>query len=266
MNWLKDPLILFFLGGAALFILAELGDSNNISYQIEIQESDLKRLNDQWAMQMRRPATDQELTSLVDQLVKEEIYYREAKRLGLDQNDTIVRRRMVQKLTFLTEDIATAEVPGEEALKSFYQANIEEYRQPDRYSFRHHYFSSDRRADAEQDAKRSLIDSEDLGDSFMLQKEYANRSAREIGDLFGKAFAETLTSLETSDQWQGPIESAYGFHNVLVESVQESYLRPFNVVQDRVLIDLQQKTRKDANEQYFLDLKDKYSITLPGLP
>ena len=264
MNWFKDPLVLFFIGGAVLFVLAELGEPDNISYQIEIQESDVKRLNDQWSMQMRRPATDKELTSLVDQLIKEEIYYREAKRLGLDQNDTIVRRRMVQKLTFLTEDIATSAVPTEEALKAFYDENLEEYRQPDRYNFRHRYFSSDRRVDAEQDARNSLNNSEDLGDPFMLQKEYANRSAREIGDLFGKTFAETMTRLETSDKWQGPVESAYGFHNVLLESVQESYLRPFDVVKDRVLIDLQQKTRKDANEQYFLDLKNKYSITLPG--
>jgi len=266
MNWLKDPLTLFFIGGAILFVVAELGGSDDISYQIQIQESDIKRLNDQWAMQMRRSATDQELTSLVDQLIKEEIYYREAKRLGLDQNDTIVRRRMVQKLTFLTEDIATAEVPNEKALESFYDANTEEYRQPDRYTFRHRYFSSDRRTNAEQDAKISLTNSEDSGDPFMLQKEYANRSKREIGDLFGKAFAEAMTNLDVSNQWQGPIKSAYGFHSVLVESVQESYLRPFNVVKDRVLIDFQQKTRKDANEQYFLDLKNKYSISLPGNP
>ena len=79
MNWLKDPLTLFFIGGAILFVVAELGGSDDISYQIQIQESDIKRLNDQWAMQMRRSATDQELTSLVDQLIKEEIYYREAK-------------------------------------------------------------------------------------------------------------------------------------------------------------------------------------------
>jgi len=264
MNWFKDPLVLFFIGGAVLFVVAELGESENISYQIEIQETDVKRLNDQWSMQMRRPATEQELTSLVDQLIKEEIYYREAKRLGLDQNDTIVRRRMVQKLTFLTEDIATAEVPSEQTLKAFYEKHKEEYRQPDRYTFQHSYFSSDRRSDAENDAKNSLSNPNDLGDPFMLQKEYANRSAREIGDLFGKAFAERITKLEPSDQWQGPVESAYGFHNVRVESVQESYLRAFDVVKDRVLIDLQQKTRKDANEQYFLDLKNKYSITLPG--
>ncbi len=262
MSRLKDPIILFFLGGAALFFLAEFGDLSDISYQIDIKTADVKRLNDQWAMQMRRPASEKEVTGLIDQLIKEEIYYREAKRLGLDQNDTIVRRRMVQKLTFLTEDIATATVPSQDELKIFYDSNKEEYRQPDRYSFRHRYFSSDRRETAEQDAYRSLTQSNDLGDPFMLQKEYANRSKREIGDLFGRAFAEKITKLNASDQWQGPIQSAYGFHTVVLESVQENFLRPFEVVKERVLIDFQQKSRKDANEQYFLDLKNKYSISI----
>ena len=110
MKWLKDPLILFFIGGAFLFAIAELADSDEISYQIDIREPDLTRLNDQWEMQMRRPATEQEMENLTEQLIKEEIYYREAMRLGLDQNDTIVRRRMVQKLTFMTEDIATTDI------------------------------------------------------------------------------------------------------------------------------------------------------------
>ena len=142
MSRLKDPIILFFLGGAALFFLAEFGDPSDISYQIDIETTDVKRLNDQWAMQMRRPASEKEVTGLIDQLIKEEIYYREAKRLGLDQNDTIVRRRMVQKLTFLTEDIASATVPSQDELKIFYDSNKEEYRQPDRYSFKHRYFLS----------------------------------------------------------------------------------------------------------------------------
>ena len=264
MRWLKDPLLLFFIGGACLFLIAELADSGGISYEIEIKESDLRRLNDQWSMQMKRPATERELAGLTDQLIKEEIYYREAMRLGLDRNDTIVRRRMVQKLTFLTEDIATAEAPTDLALGEYYDSHIEDYRQPDRYGFKHRYFSSDRRSNALQDAENALRNLSESGDPFMLQKEYANRSKREIGDLFGKDFAEAITQLELSDAWQGPIKSAYGYHAVQVTSVKESHLRAFDEVKNRVLIDLQQSTRKAANEQYFLDLKERYSVSMPG--
>ena len=140
-------------------------------------------------MQMRRPATKQELGNLTEQLIREEIYYRGAMRLGLDQNDTIVRRRMVQKLTFLTENIATTDIPDEPALKDYCDENTEEYRPPKRYSFQHRYFSSDRREDAQEDAKISLLNNKDLGDPFMLQKTYSKRSEREIGDLFGREFS-----------------------------------------------------------------------------
>ena len=264
MRWFKDPLILFFIGGAGLFAMAEFVDSEEISYQIDIREADLSRLNDQWAMQMRRPATEKELENLTEQLIKEEIYYREAKRLGLDQNDTIVRRRMVQKLTFLTEDIATTDMPDEETLIDHYDQNIEKYRQPKRYSFQHRYFSSDRREDAKQDAEISLLNTKDLGDPFMLQKTYNKRSEREIADLFGREFSESIANLEPSKQWQGPVKSAYGFHTLLLESIQESYLKGYGTVKERVLIDFQQETRRTANEQYFLDLRNKYSVNLPN--
>ena len=264
MRWFKDPLILFFIGGAVLFAIAEFVDSEEISYQIDIRESDLSRLKDQWAMQMRRPATEQELENLTEQLIKEEIYYREAKRLGLDQNDTIVRRRMVQKLTFLTEDIAATDMPDEKALKDHYDQNIEKYRQPKRYSFQHRYFSSDRREDAKQDAEISLFNTKDLGDPFMLQKTYNKRSAREIADLFGREFSESIANLEPGKQWQGPVKSAYGFHTLLLESTQESYLKDYEAVKERVLIDFQQETRRVANEQYFLNLRNKYSVNLPN--
>ena len=264
MKWFKDPLILFFIGGAFLFAIAELADSDEISYQIDIRESDLTRLNDQWAMQMRRPATKQELGNLTEQLIREEIYYREAMRLGLDQNDTIVRRRMVQKLTFLTEDIATTDIPDEQALKDHYYENTEEYRQPKRYSFQHRYFSADRREDAQKDAEISLLNNKDSGDPFMLQKSYNKRSEREIADLFGREFAQSLANFEPSDQWQGPVKSAYGFHALLLETIQESYIKKYETVRERVLMDFKHEKRRTANEQYFLDLKNKYSINIPN--
>ncbi|MEE4282614.1 MAG: hypothetical protein V2I41_11775 [Pseudomonadales bacterium] len=102
MTWYKDPLLFFLLIGAAIYALSLWALGEDEAYQIVVGKQDLQRLNDQWSMQMRRPPSEQELAGLVEQFIKEEIYYREAMRLGLDANDTIVRRRMVQKLTFLT--------------------------------------------------------------------------------------------------------------------------------------------------------------------
>ena len=262
MNWLKDPLVTFLIAGAAIFVLAGMFSAEEISYDVEVRDADIKRLYDQWSMQMRRPPTDQELAGLVDQFVKEEIYYRESQRLGLDANDTIVRRRMVQKLTFLTEDIATATPMEEDALREYFAEHEEEYRVPQRFSFSHRYFSSDRRDDAKSDAKAALT-TEDSGDPFMLQKAYNGRSEREIGDLFGREFASVLSTLNPSDNQQGPIESAYGWHTVVVTDTQSSYIPKFEDIAERIAIDAQQAARRAANEAYYEDLKSRYSISFP---
>lgn len=262
MNWLKDPLVTFLIVGAAIFALAGFFSDEEISYDVEVRDADIKRLYDQWSMQMRRPPTDQELAGLVEQFVKEEIYYRESQRLGLDANDTIVRRRMVQKLTFLTEDIATASPLDEEALRSYFTENQEDYRVPERFSFAHRYFSSDRRDNAQADAT-SALNSQDPGDPFMLQKEYNGRSEREIGDLFGREFASALAKLEPTTANQGPIESAYGWHTIHLKEAKPSYVPEFSDVAERVAVDAQQTARRAANEAYYEDLKARYSITFP---
>lgn len=262
MRWFKDPLVIFFIAGIGLFAVARWSAGDDISYDIGVRDQDVQRLSDQWAMQMRRPPTTEELQNLIDQFVREEIYYREARRIGLDVNDTIVRRRMVQKLTFLTEDLATAAPTDLTQLQQYYEDNLDEYRLPDRYSFKHRYFSSDRRENAEADARAAVADIEEPGDPFMLQKEYAGRSEREIGDLFGRAFAGELVQLEASASWQGPVQSAYGYHAVLITAHQPHEIQPFESVQDRVAIDWQQATRKQANEQYFDDLKSRYTISI----
>ena len=109
-RWYRDPLVAFLVVGALLFVI--VGDLNEDAQStIDVRSQDVARLAQQWAMQMQREPNARELQGLLDQYIKEEIYYREALRLGLDENDTIVRRRMVQKLTFLTEDLAVSDVP-----------------------------------------------------------------------------------------------------------------------------------------------------------
>jgi peptidyl-prolyl cis-trans isomerase C len=265
INWLRDPLVTFLLAGAVIFAFTQWFAEEDIPYAIELREQDLERLNDQWRMQMRRPASEQELAGLIEQFVKEEVYYREAQRLELDRNDTIVRRRMVQKLTFLTEDIATAKPLVEAELRAFYNDNLAQYRVPERYSFRHRYFSSDRREDAQTDATIALQQPDQNGDPFMLQREYARRSQREVGDLFGRDFASELVKLDASTTWQGPVRSAYGWHAVQLTTKQEAAVEPFERVRERVSTDAQQAARKAANEAYYKELRARYDVAYPSI-
>ena len=262
MRLLKDPLWIFLIVGALLLVAAEYFTGEDADRTILVTENDITRLKDQWAAQMRREPTADELNGLIDAYIREEVYYREAMRMGLEANDTIVRRRMVQKLTFLTEDVATAAPPEEAALQDFYASNIDTYTRPERLSFRHRYFSVDRRENAEADAIAALENAEIAGDPFMLQRAYAERSEREIGDLFGRQFAEDLFAL-SGGGWLGPVRSAYGWHLVQLEGRLPQAEIPFEEVRERVTADFQMNQRKAANERYYEALRNQYEIDRP---
>ena len=262
---LRDPLTIFLVLGLIIFALAECQGYRE-GLKIDISTADINRLSEQWSMQMRRPPNTNELNALVEQLIKEEIYYQEAISQGLDIEDTIVRRRMVQKLTFLTEDVSVPEDPSIETLQSFYEDNLQRYQEPTSFSFSHRYFSLDKRDDAEADARSATKNAEFRDDPFMLQKEYVRKSQQEVGDLFGRDFASQLSRLPVSELWQGPLQSAYGWHPVLISQVRQSEVRPFKQVQNKVFGDWQQAERRKANERYYQELRAKYQVTLPQTP
>ena len=211
---------------------------------------------------MQRAPTAQELAQVLEQYVKDEIYFRESKRLGLDVNDTIVRRRMVQKLTFLTEDIVLATPIDDDALSNYLAEHQDQYRVAPRFSFSHRYFSVDRREDAEQDARVALTN-EDRGDPFMLDKKYELLTERRIGDLFGRAFAAEVAKLQPADEPQGPYESAYGWHVVTLTEVAPGHVPDLADIRERVESDAKQAARAQANDAYYQDLLTRYSVVYP---
>lgn len=265
MQYLKDPLVLFLAFGLIIFFAERTFSTGpDGDFLIEISPGQQARIFDQWQAQMGRPPTEQEANGLLEQWIREEIFYREARKLGLDENDTIIRRRLAQKLTFLNEDLANAEAPSEAALAEFFRANLNDYLIPERFSFEHRYFSSDRREDAQADARASLTDAENAGDPFILQKNYAERSAREIGDLFGRDFAQALAELDRAlpEQWQGPIPSAYGWHLVRLTGAEDSREPLMSEVMDAVQRDFLQERRRTANDDFYEGLKSRYEIVL----
>ncbi|MEM8767172.1 MAG: peptidylprolyl isomerase [Pseudomonadota bacterium] len=272
MRYLKDPLILFLLFGLILFFLERLIDGGDTGdYQIDVTLGQQSRIFDQWQAQMGRPPTAEEADGLIEQWIREEILYREAKRLELDSNDTIIRRRLAQKLTFLNEDLANAVPPEAAELEGYFENNVDRYLIPEQYSFEHRYFSSDRRDNAEADARAAITDpvgdGAPQGDPFILQRSYADRSARELGDLFGRAFAESLAALPAGeDQWQGPVQSAYGWHLVRLSSRSEARKPPLAEVRDAVQRDYLQERRRRANDDFYQALRSRYDIQLERLP
>lgn len=271
---LREPLLHFLLLGAAIFGLnawlqdAEL-DSEAV---IEVTAADIERLSELWRRQWQREPTTEELRGLVESHVREEILYREAIKMGLDRNDIVVRRRLAQKMEFLTEDLARPEDPSEEDLRRFYAEHSDRYSEPARVSLGHVYFSRDRRGkDAEQDARRALAElaahaeatgrADEMGDPFMLQHVYVQVSQRELGGIFGQDFAKTVMELPVG-RWEGPVASAHGVHAVRVEERIEARQRPLEEVREKAREDYRQARREEANRTFYARLRERYRILI----
>jgi parvulin-like peptidyl-prolyl isomerase len=271
-KWHRQPVLHFLVLGVLLFALYTFfrGRTSEPENRIEVSAAEIVRLRDLWTRQWKRPPTEKELRGLVEDFIRQEILYREALAMGLDQNDTVIRRRLAQKVEFLSNDLAAWATPTEDEIQQYFQGNAERYSEPARVSLSHVYFSQDRRgAAAEADASELLgklrSDSippeklQALGDPFMLQSDYPSRSRREIRDLFGTAFAESVFELEPGP-WQGPVESSYGLHLVRVHRRTESRLPELAEVRDRVQTDLLDQRRRDLNKAFYESLRQRYEV------
>jgi parvulin-like peptidyl-prolyl isomerase len=267
-----SPLFHFVVIGIAAFALhgALRGSVVDDSQRIDIDEAEIARMREMWTVQWRRPPTESELDALIDSVIREEILYREALAMGLDRDDTVVRRRLAQKMEFLADDLATRAEPTREELERFLEANLERYQLPARVSFAHIYFSVDRRGAAAEGEARAALErirageSPDvLGDPFMLQRDYPLRTQQEVSQLFGSEFGKALFSMETRG-WGGPIRSSYGLHLVDVRRRDESRRPELDEVLDRLRNDLLSERRSEAMDTLVDSLKERYQITVVG--
>jgi peptidyl-prolyl cis-trans isomerase C len=272
---LRQPLLHFLLLGAAIFALNSwLGRGSDQSRTITIRAADVTRMADVWERQWRRPPTTAELRGLVDQQIHEEIFYREALAQGLDKDDVIVRRRLAQKLEFLAEDLTADPAPTDADLDAFFGVNPERYREPPRLSFSHLYFSRDRHgADTEAIAAQALarLDAghapdpaaqRAMGDPFMLQNDFVDRTPAELDRLFGADFGERVAALPTTGKWQGPIASGYGLHLILVTHRSDAHLPALADVRDTVQRDFIDAKRREANATFYQQLRSRYRIDI----
>ena len=244
----RDPLFICLVLGMVVFVVdGWLGRPPQ--QHIEVTAADVARVDAQWRAEMGRPPTEQELSALIDRHVREEVLYREALRLDLDRNDTIVRRRLAQKLQFVSEDLGTGDPPTEKALRAYYEAHRENYVRHARVTFSHVYWSSDRHTTPVPLARAALQQlAAGEGDAW-----------RTHGD-----FAEALPDLAL-DTWQGPIQSAYGVHAVRVEARQLQKDQTFQEALADVRRDLQAERRREANESYYAGLRQRYRVEItPG--
>ncbi len=276
---LHEPLVHFVLIGAALFVMWEIvgrGGRSPQARQIVLTLDDLRQLQLGFTAQWQRPPTQPEMLGLIENRIKEEVLYREALAMGLDKDDTIVRRRMAQKMQFLAEDVSSAREPTREELKAWFDKNTAMFEQPARMTFRTLYFSPDRRGPrAREDAERALArlagkpvswsGAAALADPFMFQEYMADRTPSEIAKEFGPPFAKALFE-EKPGAWTGPLESGYGWHLAFVEALAAARVPPFEEVEPDVKTAYLGSRKAEAWEDAYKKMRAKYVLALPAPP
>ncbi|WP_119271933.1 peptidyl-prolyl cis-trans isomerase [Taklimakanibacter deserti] len=262
-----EPLLHFVLIGAALFFIGNrtAPEDASASNEIVITEGDINQMLVSWQAQGRPPPSAEAIRSMVEGKVREEVLYREAIAMGLDKEDTIVKRRLAQKMDFLAEDLSSLQEPTAEELRKWFEAHRDEFAQPPRVSFHHVYYSFDAHGkEARAIAAREVAAAAgpQNGDRFMFQNSYAERTEAELYSIFGPAFAHDLFTLEPG-RWVGPVESAYGWHAVFVERKSPPVLPAFAEVEEDVKAAYLAARRTEFREEAYRVMREKYKVVLP---
>ena len=207
---------------------------------------------------------------MIADLVDEELLAREAREMGLDENDTIVRRRLAQKLEYMVDDTAHLVDPPDDQLRQFYEAHGDRFLAGTTLTFMQVYFSSQKRKDAEGDAKTALAAlqgpggdalAQTLGDPLLMEADFRNADEQMVSSIFGPDFAKALFGMKPGG-WVGPIKSSYGYHLVEISSATAADRPPFDQVRDKVLAEWRREQEDEAKQLYLAQLRQKYPIVL----
>jgi hypothetical protein len=272
-NFLKEPLLHFFILGAAIFAAYQLvGKGAAVTPDsIVVTPGKIENLAALFQRTWQRPPAREELDGLIQDYVREEVLYREGMAMGLDQDDTVIRRRIRQKMDFIVEDMTAQADPGDEQLQKYLQQHADQFRVPPQFSFQQIYLNPEKHGNALlQDAEKLLAglqqtpDSSDpatLGDSIMLEPAYQQLALQQVSRLFGEDFATALDGLPAGS-WQGPVQSGYGVHLVKIDERIDGRLPELAEVRASVLREWDNARRSEAGEKFYQSLLQRYSVVI----
>ncbi|MGO6695738.1 peptidyl-prolyl cis-trans isomerase [Rhizobium johnstonii] len=282
MKWqriLGEPLLLFVVIGAVLFgayrLLTPASEEHVDQQRIDLTKDDVRQLAVTWLAQGRPPPTADEMRSLMDQKVTEEILFREAVSLGLDRDDEIIKRRLAQKMDFLAADLATLDEPNNAQLKEWYSKRSDRFALSPHLSFRHLYFSFDKHGEATRETAAAAIalvsgKSEDspavasVADPFMFRNYYGDATPEQMAKEFGPDFARALFDLKPRS-WQGPVQSGYGWHLIWVDSIEPGRVPAFEEVAPAVKSAWLDERYAEVKSNALKEMRSRYVVNLPTM-
>lgn len=271
LSWIvREPFFQFLALGALLFAASEYLEARSNFARIDISRAQVEGIKNNYRLQYGASPTSEQLNDLVDQFIKEEVFYHEALRLKLDRDDEIIRRRLVQKFEFLQQDLGTPKEPSEADLHSYYQAHTKNYEIPERLTFSHVFFSVDRSGDEAAKARaeralaqlnqRGLTRAPEDGDSFPGSVDYAGATPTQVRRAFGASALSEEVFRIAPDHWAGPYRSGFGWHLVYVAGHEPPGVAPYEAVADAVRRDYVDTERAARNAQALESLKKHFTI------
>ena len=239
--------------------------------EIVISAGQIESMMTGFSQTWQRPPNESELNGLIQDYVRDEICAREGMAMGLHLNDSIIRRRLRQKLEFITEDVAAIVAPTDAELDAYYTANLPLFRQEARFSFRQVLLDPDKRgANLSRDTESMLetlrasnaeVDLRTLSDSALLEPEYLTMPASEVEKVFGAEFSNSLVNLNPGE-WHRNIPSGFGVHLVFVSEHIEGQVPPLADIRDDVRRAWETARRVEAKESFYDALLSRYTVVI----
>jgi len=287
---LRDPLTHFIAIGGSLFLIYwAVGRADPVDpKRIVVDEPALltfiqyrsKTFEPRVAAARLRGLSDAELKTLIDDFVQEEVLYREALGMGLDKDDYVIRRRLVQKVEFVTEQFAGSAPPlAEDDLRRYFAGNASKYYAAPLVTFTHVFFDAQRRGwpQARRLAKETLetlnrdgagfADATRFGDRYLYNVNYVEREHDDVASHFGAEMADAVFALSAAQsKWQGPFESPYGVHLVLLTQSIPGRTPPFDEIRERIVADAERERLRSIEDQALQAIVDSYSVDVDYQP
>jgi hypothetical protein len=266
---MSEPLLHFMLLGLGLFVLYQLAaPAAEADRKIVVSEATVAMLGQRYASVWMRPPTPEELRALVDAHIREEILYREGVALGLDRNDAVIQRRVLQKLDVLSEETSSLSVPTDAVLEAYLQANAERYAIAPMLSFEQVLFDPVRhgaKLDADFNAALTQLNAgvnpATLGDSSLLPAQMDAMPLDRVARDYGQSFANAIQALPVGS-WQGPVQSGFGVHIVRIDSKAEGRAASLDDIRAAVERDWENDRRIKTRDAYYQDLLKNYEVEI----
>jgi len=260
---MTKKLLSFLCIGLIILLLDIWFDTSNQDKTIVLYDDEVNALIETWTAQVGRPPNDQDLQGIINQLVEEEILYREALKLELDKDDIIIKRRLAQKIGFLKQE-EQSQLPTETELKEYFKSKEAKYYLDKRLSFSHLYFSKEKNGTKRALQALKVIQNQKSvpdSDPFLVGKNFINKTSKEIDRDFGVGFSDHFIN-EVSGSWLGPFESIYGTHLVKISQITQPKSPSLEEVKRAVLVDYQLDKKQEGMKGYIEDLKKNYVVQI----